>query len=52
MLRAYCLISPNSPHTLPRLWVWEQLYIEHLPKNARIWRRFHLSKPLYQPWAT
>ena len=35
MIRAYRLVS-ESPHAPPTLWEWEQPYITHLTRSARL----------------
>jgi len=39
MLRAYRLEHPESPHAPPRLWEWEEPYIDMLIENARVFHR-------------
>lgn len=39
MLRAYRLVYPDSPHAPPKLWEWEQPYVDNLIVNARTFGR-------------
>jgi hypothetical protein len=39
MLHAYRLVYPRSQHAPPQLWECEQLYIDNLLRNARIFDR-------------
>jgi hypothetical protein len=39
VLRAYRLVYPDSPHTPPQLWEWEEPYIQMLIENAWTFNR-------------
>lgn len=50
MLRAYRLVYHQSPDAPPRLWEWQQPYIDHLIENARSFRTTHVVQRYFQDW--